>query len=85
MQLSGCIHRNVMNTADVPESVERRDIGADTHKFIYELALNQFLESQILVCKSIIFNLLVAEQLHIVSWVERQYLSLVHVYAAHNL
>ena len=81
-KLSCCKHGDVMNPADMPKGVKRRNINTDTHKLINVFTFYQLVHVDIFLGITLFLHLAVCEKLHILGRVERQMFSFKAVHTA---
>ena len=85
VKLSGCIHGNIVNSADMSECIERCDVRSDPHEFIDIKTSDQLLQLDVTGDKSAISDLCVRKDKHVFCRIKGTDLTFVSVDSAEKL
>ena len=85
VELSGCIHGDIVNSADMPECIERCDVRSDPHEFIDIKTSDQLLQFDVTGDKSAVFDLCVRKEKHVFCGIKGTDLTFVSVNSAKKL
>ena len=85
VELPGGIHGDIVNSADMPECIERCDVRSDPHEFIDIKTSDQLLQFDVTGDKSAVFDLCVRKEKHVFCGIKGTDLTFVSVNSAKKL
>ena len=84
-KLAGHMHRNIVHASDVPQSIERRDVCADTHELIKIAVLHQMMKLDVLTRIASFFNFVVCQKHHAAGRIKGKIFLFIGVQSPQNL